>query len=149
VFWFYTAIIVILISLPVLIEPAQLEFLLLVSDIVNARKTVQYFLRVADGQLENLLHTFTFLPLTEIRHIMERHQQNPDARLGQLRLAEAATLLVHGEEGLGQATTTTSILYGEDMESLGRLSLDEARAIFQQADFVQRLYQPGLSVLGR
>ena len=109
---------------------------------------MQYFLRVADGQVENLLRTFTFLPLHEISQLMERHQRSPESRLAQERLAEAATLLVHGEEGLQQATTTTSILYGDDIESLGRLSLAETRAIFQQADFLQRLYQPGLSVIG-
>jgi hypothetical protein len=59
------------------------------------------------------------------------------------------TLLVHGEAGLATAQRTTSILYGDDMESLGRLSLDETREVFQQADFLQRLYQPGLTVLGK
>lgn len=107
----------------------------------------QYFMRVPDGQVESLLFTFTFLPPTEIRHIMERHRGSPEARLAQQRLAEAVTLLVHGEEGLHQAETTTGILYRNDMASLGRLSLEEARAVFQQADFLQRLYQPGLSVL--
>jgi hypothetical protein len=59
------------------------------------------------------------------------------------------TLLVHGEAGLATAERTTRILYGDDMESLGRLSLDETREVFQQADFLQRLYQPGLTVLGK
>jgi hypothetical protein len=56
---------------------------------------------------------------------------------------------VHGEAGLATAQRTTRILYGDDMESLGRLSLDETREIFRQADFLQRLYQPGLTVLGK
>jgi hypothetical protein len=59
------------------------------------------------------------------------------------------TLLVHGEAGLATAERTTRILYGDDMESLGRLSLDETREVFRQADFLQRLYQPGLTVLGK
>jgi hypothetical protein len=59
------------------------------------------------------------------------------------------TLLVHGEAGLATAQRTTGILYGDDMESLGRLSLDETREVFRQADFLQRLYQPGLTVLGK
>jgi hypothetical protein len=68
---------------------------------------------------------------------------------GQERLAASVTLLVHGEAGLATAQRTTRILYGDDMESLGRLSLDETREVFRQADFLQRLYQPGLTVLGK
>jgi tyrosyl-tRNA synthetase len=106
-------------------------------------------MRVADSQVEHMLRTFTFLPPSEIKHVMQRHAQSPHTRPAQERLAAALTLLVHGEAGLKQAETTTSILYGDDMESLARLSLEETRAVFQQADFIQRLYQPGLTALGK
>jgi hypothetical protein len=43
------------------------------------RRAAQYFLRVPDAQVEQLLRSLTFLPLSEIQHVMRasetRHAQ--------------------------------------------------------------------------
>ena len=45
------------------------------------------------------------------------------------------------------AVKTTNILYHQDINTLAKLHLDEARNIFGGAPFLQRLFCPGMSVL--
>ena len=73
---------------------------------------------------------------------------------------------MHGQAGLDMALKTTNILYQQDLNTLAKLSLDEARLvhnfswicahyllsntcreIFSGAHFLQRLFSPGLTVL--
>lgn len=56
----------------------------------------QFFARVADSEVENLLKLLTLLPLNEINKIMVSHRQIPELRDAQRRLAKEITLLVHG-----------------------------------------------------
>ena len=60
----------------------------------------QYFVRIADSQVENLLKLLTFIPMKEISEIMLKHTQNPSQRGAQRRLAEEITLLIHGGKQL-------------------------------------------------
>lgn len=54
----------------------------------------QFFIRIPDSEVENLLKLLTLLPLKEINEIMVPNEQEP--RYAQRRLAEEITLLVHG-----------------------------------------------------
>lgn len=56
----------------------------------------QFFVRIADSEVENLLKLLTLLPLKEINEIMVAHRQMPELREAQRRLAKEITLLVHG-----------------------------------------------------
>ena len=49
----------------------------------------------------------------EIEAIAAGHAARPEARLGQQRLADEATRIVHGEEGLAEARRTTETLFGD------------------------------------
>ena len=106
-------------------------------------------LRRPDAEVEQLLKTFTFLNLSEISTVMDKHQAAPEKRYAQERLAESLTLLLHGEQGLLTAQRSTAIIYKGDMKQLSSLNVDEARSLFQQADYIQKLYSPGINVLGR
>ena len=71
-------------------------------------------------------------------------------RVPHRRLAEEATLLVHGQRGLDLARTTTSLLYetddpGRTLAGLSRLDLKE---VFSQATLVKLLPSIDTSVLG-
>lgn len=68
---------------------------------LNGNKTspfsfYQFFVRVPDSEVENLLKLFTFLPLKQINEIMTAHRQMPELREAQRTLAKEVTLLVHG-----------------------------------------------------
>lgn len=56
----------------------------------------QYFIRVADSEVEKLLKLLTFLPLNEIDCIMQEHRKVPELRESQRKLAREITLLIHG-----------------------------------------------------
>lgn len=56
----------------------------------------QFFIRIADLEVEYLLKMLTFRSITRINEIMEKHRENPHLRKAQEKLAEDVTLLVHG-----------------------------------------------------
>ncbi|KAM3926207.1 tyrosine--tRNA ligase, mitochondrial [Leptodactylus fuscus] len=107
----------------------------------------QYFVRQQDGNVERFLKLFTFLPLTEIGHIMEQHAKEPGKRLPQKRLAAEVTKLVHGKEGLESAKRCTQALYHGSIDALGSMSDQELQELFQGAPFAELLLEPGMRVL--
>lgn len=58
----------------------------------------QFFVRIGDAEVEQLLKLLTFLPLNEIADIMEKHRQVPELREAQRKLAQELTLLIHGRK---------------------------------------------------
>jgi tyrosyl-tRNA synthetase len=73
----------------------------------------QYWIReVQDADVERFLKNLTFLPLPEIAAVVAEHQKAPEKRLGQRRLAEEVTRIVHGEEATKQAIAASNTLYG-------------------------------------
>ena len=56
----------------------------------------QFFLRTADADVEKYLKLFTFLPIAEIRDIMEEHRLDESKRTAQHKLAFEFVELVHG-----------------------------------------------------
>lgn len=87
----------------------------------------QYFLQTPDADVERFLKLFTFLPLDEIADIASQHQQAPEKRYGQRRLAEAVTAVVHGTEALQKVQQATEILFGREIQGL---SDSELQGIF-------------------
>jgi tyrosyl-tRNA synthetase len=73
----------------------------------------QWFLNLPDADVERFLRLFTFLELDEIGRVVAAHAERPEARIGQLRLAEETTRIVYGEEGLAEARRTTDTLFGD------------------------------------
>jgi len=119
---------------------------------LSARKTspfdfYQYFIRLPDADMEKMLTFFTFLPRHEVEALLARHRARPEKREAQEALARNLTLLIHGQEGLDLAIGTTDVLYNNDTAALGKMTLDQIRQIFGGAAYLQRLYQPGISVI--
>src|SRR5690606_12676404 len=63
----------------------------------------QYWLNAADADVERFLRLFTFLDLAEIAEVAAKHAEAPAERIGQRRLAQEATRIVHGDEGVESA----------------------------------------------
>ncbi|XP_071489885.1 tyrosine--tRNA ligase, mitochondrial-like [Diadema antillarum] len=118
---------------------------------INSNKTsefdlYQYFIRLADADVERYLKLFTFLSLPEIAQLMKAHQAKPEKRMAQRKLAEQVLLLVHGEEGLLRAQRQTDALYSSEPGTLDQLSEEELMQLFQGAGLVEMMLEPGLTV---
>jgi tyrosyl-tRNA synthetase len=104
----------------------------------------QYFVRIHDTEVLKFLKLFTFIPDDEIEKIMSKFLKRTDSRYAQERLAEAVTLLVHGESGLESAKKTTSALYNNDLEAISKMTVEEMQEVFGSAALVTHLYlEPG------
>ncbi len=72
----------------------------------------QFWLQVADADVERLLHFFTFLERDEIARVMREQQADPGARPAQHRLADEVTARVHGDDAVARARRAAGILFG-------------------------------------
>lgn len=85
----------------------------------------QYWINLEDASVDRCLRFFTDLECGEIEAIVSEHQQHPERRLGQRRLASELTRLVHGSEGLETAERATAVLFGAEIEHLSDRQLGE------------------------
>ena len=73
----------------------------------------QFWINLPDEALETYLKIYTFLPLSEIDALMEKHRQNPADREAQETLARLVTEIVHGPAATEQAAAATDALFGD------------------------------------
>jgi len=72
----------------------------------------QHWMQTDDRQVGELLAKFTLLPLPEVDAVVAAHAAHPERRVGQRRLADEVTSLVHGPEAASAAAQATAILFG-------------------------------------
>ena len=72
----------------------------------------QFWLNVEDEKVGELLRIFTFMPREEIEALEAAHAETPHQRLGQKRLADEVTSLVHGKAQTEQAKAAAAALFG-------------------------------------
>lgn len=65
--------------------------------ITSPYKVYQYFVNTEDKDIERYLKLLTLLPLTKISEIVINHQNNPEKREGQKRLAYEVVKIIHSE----------------------------------------------------
>ncbi|MBC8453956.1 tyrosine--tRNA ligase [PVC group bacterium] len=87
----------------------------------------QFFVRTTDADVIRFLKIFTFLSLEEIAKLEKQVNEEPEKRVAQIRLAEEITRMVHGDDGLRIAQTSSAVLFGEAMEGL---HAEELLAVF-------------------
>ncbi|MFZ9165494.1 MAG: tyrosine--tRNA ligase, partial [Ilumatobacteraceae bacterium] len=68
---------------------------------LDARRTSpyqfrQYFVQIADADIEKMLLQFSLHPIEVIKEIVAEQKRSPEARIGQRSLARELTALVHG-----------------------------------------------------
>jgi tyrosyl-tRNA synthetase len=113
----------------------------------------QYWLNVDDRDIERFLLQLTLLSVDEINVIVAEHTAAPEARLGQHRLADEITTLIHGPDAVAGARRASEVLFGrvvptaEDLESLRGVvpesSLDRTE-LHESEPFVDLLVEAGL-----
>ncbi|KAK9508964.1 hypothetical protein O3M35_006393 [Rhynocoris fuscipes] len=106
----------------------------------------QYFVRLPDSRIEEMLKLLTFMKLGEIKDLMSKHMAKPEERRAQKHLAELLTVLVHGEEGLAEAKLTTSAMYSTDLKTISSLTVPQISSIFRGAPIIEILLRPGITV---
>jgi tyrosyl-tRNA synthetase len=72
----------------------------------------QYWMNVADADIERFLLQLTLVPVQDCHAVAEGHAQAPHKRTGQRRLAREITTLVHGAEATTAAEEASAILFG-------------------------------------
>ncbi|MFT5563982.1 MAG: tyrosyl-tRNA synthetase [Myxococcota bacterium] len=91
----------------------------------------QWWFNTDDRDVERFLKLFTFLPLDEVASVVDAHAADPSARTGQRRLAEEATRIIHGDEGVGRAAAVTGVLFGG--AAVKELDAESLQMAFAQA----------------
>ncbi|MGH1432748.1 MAG: tyrosine--tRNA ligase [Neptuniibacter sp.] len=81
----------------------------------------QFWLQTADADVYRFLKYFTFLTVSEIDQIEKDDAERQGRPEAQRILAEEATRLIHGEEGLAAAKRITEALFSGDTSSLSEL----------------------------
>ncbi len=84
----------------------------------------QYWLRVDDADVERFLLQLTLLDVGEIAQVVAAHDADRQQRLGQRRLADELTMLVHGAPAVRQANLAAQGLFGT-----GTLTADVLEAL--------------------
>jgi tyrosyl-tRNA synthetase len=84
----------------------------LAADRTSPYQFFQYWMNVADTDIERFLLQLTLLPVDECHAIAAAHAQAPHKREGQRRLAREITTLTHGPEATTAAQEASVILFG-------------------------------------
>jgi tyrosyl-tRNA synthetase len=84
----------------------------LAADRTSPYQFFQYWMNVADADIERFLLQLTLLPVDECRAIAAAHAEAPHQRAGQRRLAREITTIVHGPEATAAAQEASAILFG-------------------------------------
>src|SRR6202012_5114988 len=84
----------------------------LAADRTSPYQFFQYWMNVADADVERFLLQLTLLPVAECEQIAAAPAGAPYKRDGQRRLAQEITALVHGPEATAAAQEATAILFG-------------------------------------
>ena len=74
----------------------------------------QYFVNVDDRDVERFLLHLTLVPVEEVAAVMASHQQAPELRVAQQRLADEVCTLVHGEGETARARLAAQGLFGAE-----------------------------------
>jgi tyrosyl-tRNA synthetase len=72
----------------------------------------QGWMNAEDSEMRKLLLQLTLLEVAEVEAIVAEHEQAPERRLAQRRLAREITALVHGEAAATAAVEASEVLFG-------------------------------------
>jgi tyrosyl-tRNA synthetase len=84
----------------------------LAADRTSPYQFFQYWMNVADADIERFLLQLTLLPVDECVAVAAAHAEAPHRREGQRRLAREITTIVHGAEATAAAEEASAILFG-------------------------------------
>ena len=77
----------------------------------------QYFMQVADADIEKMLMQFSLRPVEVVKDIVSQQLINPESRIAQRSLASELTTLVHGQQAAQDAQEAAEVLFGANPTS--------------------------------
>ncbi|HYJ38341.1 MAG TPA: tyrosine--tRNA ligase [Chitinophagaceae bacterium] len=109
----------------------------------------QFWLNATDVDAAKWIRIFTFLTREEIEHINKQHDQKPEDRFLQKRLAEEVTIFVHGKEEYGKAIETTEKLFSNQSAAADTLSIEDLETMegVVKFDFSKQKIKEGTDVV--
>ncbi|MFH1921144.1 MAG: tyrosine--tRNA ligase [Planctomycetota bacterium] len=108
----------------------------------------QYWINLADSEVDHCLRFLTDLKREPIEAILAQHQEDPGRRGAQRRLAAELTRLVHGDDGLATAQRATDVFFGAEISELTDAQLTDIFAdVPSRALPLERLSGDGLPVI--
>jgi len=114
-------------------------------------KFYQYWLNVSDEDAEKLIKFFTLFSKEEIEEMIQKHREEPHARLLQKELAKDVTVRVHSEEEYNLAVEASQILFGKGTaEALHKLPEDMLLSVFEgvpQSEVGKETIDPGTGII--
>jgi len=92
-------------------------------------------MNAADVDVSRYLKLFTFLDLNEIEDIQAQHNQNPELRLGQKKLAYLVCQIIFSTEEAEQAKLTSEFMFAENkIEVLKGLPEESQRSLAKEVN---------------
>jgi tyrosyl-tRNA synthetase len=79
----------------------------------------QAWMQTEDDEVRKLLLQLTFLDVAAIEAVVAEHHEAPHLRVGQKRLAQELTTLVHGEDAARAAESATALIFGGSVDGVG------------------------------
>ena len=86
----------------------------------------QYILNFEDSMVEEYLKKFTFLSKEEIESIMAEHNQYPEKRIAQKRLAKEVLDFIHGKDAYEKAVKISESLFSGNIKELSAKEIEDA-----------------------
>ena len=109
----------------------------------------QFWLNSTDEDAKNWIKIFTFLTQQEVNTLLSTHEQKPEDRILQKKLAEEITKFVHGEEALASALEVTKKLFNNQNAPIDTLSVEDLENMegVQKVTFPNETFQTELDVV--
>lgn len=110
----------------------------------------QYFINSTDDKVEEYLKVFTFLSKEEIEEVMKIHNEKPELRYAQKKLASEVIKDLHGEEECKKAIKITETLFSGNIKDLSEEELVDAMSgvetheINEEKNIVDTLVDTGI-----
>ena len=94
----------------------------------------QYIINFEDVMVEEYLKKYTFLLKSEIEDIMKKHNEKPELKIAQKKLAEEIITFIHSKEDYEKALNLSEILFTEKFKSLTK---EDIKDIFNEEDMTE------------
>ncbi len=94
-------------------------------------KFYQFWLNTSDVDAAVFIKRFTLIPFEEIEQLIAEHEKAPHLRALQSKLAEAVTVMIHGEKAYEQAVKASQALFRGSKEDLMTLSKSELLEVLE------------------
>ena len=94
----------------------------------------QYFMNVADQDIEQYLKILTLLDFNQVADIVKKHNEKPELRYGQKELAKAVIEVIFDKDAVDQASKISEVLFndGDRMEIIKWFKKEDIDALMHE-----------------